>query len=278
MESFTQMLNDIGTWLTTQGIKAVFAVIVLIILFKVTNFLTKKLGKLMRKKKLDEAVVRAAETWSRRGIKFFLLIVFVAYLGFETSSITAAIASLGVTIGLALQGSLSNIAGGIVLLVMHPYRVGDEIELEGEKGTVEDIKLFYTYIRKADNTLVVIPNSTAANDEIINFTTKPTHRVDLVFSVSYDDDFETAKAIILDCVKRVGYALDDPEPFVGMQAHAASSIDIAVKFWVPTEKYYDAQYAMRESVKLAFDANGISIPYPQIEVHNAADREQKKSK
>lgn len=267
MESFTQMLNDVATWLTTQGLKAVFAVIVLIVLFKVTNVLTKKLAKVMRKKNLDEAVVRVSETWVRRGIKFLLLIIFVAYLGFETSSITAAIASLGVTIGLALQGSLSNIAGGIVLLVMHPYRVGDEIELDGNKGTVEDIKLFYTYIRKADNTLIVIPNSTAANDEIINYSTKPTRRVELVFSVSYDDDFGTAKALILECVKSLGYAIEDPAPFVGMQAHAASSIDIAVKFWVPTEKYYEAQYAMRELVKRAFDANGIEIPYPQIQVH-----------
>ena len=198
----------------------------------------------MRKKNLDEAVVRVTETWSRRAIKFILLIIFVAYLGFETSSITAAIASLGVTIGLALQGSLSNIAGGIVLLVTHPYRVGDEIELDGNKGTVEDIKLFYTYIRKSDNTLVVIPNSTAANDEIINY-------------------------------KGLDYALEDPEPFVGVEAHAASSVDIAVKFWVPTDKYYDAKYAMREAVKLAFDANGIEIPYPQLQIHTAADKESK---
>ncbi len=275
MEKFTQMLNDVGSWLTTQGIKAVFAIIVLLILFKVTNFVTKKLAKFMRKKNLDEAVVRVTETWSRRAIKFILLIIFVAYLGFETSSITAAIASLGVTIGLALQGSLSNIAGGIVLLVTHPYRVGDEIELDGNKGTVEDIKLFYTYIRKSDNTLVVIPNSTAANDEIINYTTKPTRRVELIFSVAYENDFETAEAIILECVKGLDYALEDPEPFVGVEAHAASSVDIAVKFWVPTDKYYDAKYAMREAVKLAFDANGIEIPYPQLQIHTAADKENK---
>ncbi len=179
------------------------------------------------------------------------------------------------TIGLALQGSLSNIAGGIVLLVTHPYRVGDEIELDGNKGTVEDIKLFYTYIRKSDNTLVVIPNSTAANDEIINYTTKPTRRVELIFSVAYENDFETAKAIILECVKGLDYALEDPEPFVGVEAHAASSVDIAVKFWVPTDKYYDAKYAMREAVKLAFDANGIEIPYPQLQIHTAADKESK---
>ena len=174
-----------------------------------------------------------------------------------------------------VQGSLSNIAGGIVLLVTHPYRVGDEIELDGNKGIVEDIKLFYTYIRKSDNTLVVIPNSTAANDEIINYTTKPTRRVELIFSVAYENDFETAKAIILECVNGLDYALEDPEPFVGVEAHAASSVDIAVKFWVPTEKYYDAKYAMREAVKLAFDANGIEIPYPQLQIHTAADKESK---
>lgn len=269
---FAQLLSDIGDWIIKQGLKALVAFLVLLVLFKVTNFLTRKLAGVMRKRKLDEAIVRVSETWARRLIKFALFIVFIAYLGLETSSITAAIASLGVTIGLALQGSLSNIAGGIVLLVMHPYRVGDEITLDGNTGTVEDIKLFYTYLRTSDNKLIIIPNSTAANDEIVNNTTRPTRRVDLVFSIAYDSDYEKAKALILECVKASGYALGDPEPFVGVEAHAASSVDVVVKFWVPTEKYYDAQYYMREAVKRAFDANGIEIPYPQIEVHTKADR------
>lgn len=273
---FTTLFVNIGNWIVTEGLKALVAFIVLLILFKITNVICRKLAKLMRKKKLDEAVVRVSETWARRGIKFVLFIVFIAYLGFETSSITAAIASLGVTIGLALQGSLSNIAGGIVLLVMHPYRVGDEIEIEGNTGTVEDIKLFYTYLRTSDNKLIVIPNSTAANDEIINYSTKPTRRVDLIFSISYDSDYETAKALIIDCVKGLGHALEDPAPFVGMEAHAQSSVDVIVKYWVPTNVYYDSRYMMREAVKLAFDANGIEIPYPQLEVHTKSDGKESK--
>ncbi len=273
---FTTLFVNIGNWIVTEGLKALVAFIVLLILFKITNVICRKLAKLMRKKKLDEAVVRVSETWARRGIKFVLFIVFIAYLGFETSSITAAIASLGVTIGLALQGSLSNIAGGIVLLVMHPYRVGDEIEIEGNTGTVEDIKLFYTYLRTSDNKLIVIPNSTAANDEIINYSTKPTRRVDLIFSISYDSDYETAKALIIDCVKGLGHALDDPAPFVGMEAHAQSSVDVIVKYWVPTNVYYDSKYMMREAVKLAFDANGIEIPYPQLEVRTKSDGRESK--
>ena len=273
---FTTLFVNIGNWIVTEGLKALVAFIVLLILFKITNVICRKLAKLMRKKKLDEAVVRVSETWARRGIKFVLFIVFIAYLGFETSSITAAIASLGVTIGLALQGSLSNIAGGIVLLVMHPYRVGDEVEIEGNTGTVEDIKLFYTYLRTSDNKLIVIPNSTAANDEIINYSTKPTRRVDLIFSISYDSDYETAKALIIDCVKGLGHALEDPAPFVGMEAHAQSSVDVIVKYWVPTDVYYDSKYMMREAVKLAFDANGIEIPYPQLEVHTKSDGRESK--
>ena len=273
---FTTLFVNIGNWIVTEGLKALVAFIVLLILFKITNVICRKLAKLMRKKKLDEAVIRVSETWARRGIKFVLFIVFIAYLGFETSSITVAIASLGVTIGLALQGSLSNIAGGIVLLVMHPYRVGDEIEIEGNTGTVEDIKLFYTYLRTSDNKLIVIPNSTAANDEIINYSTKPTRRVDLIFSISYDSDYETAKALIIDCVKGLGHALDDPAPFVGMEAHAQSSVDVIVKYWVPTDVYYDSKYMMREAVKLAFDANGIEIPYPQLEVHTKSDGRESK--
>lgn len=273
---FTTLFVNIGNWIVTEGLKALVAFIVLLILFKITNVICRKLAKLMRKKKLDEAVIRVSETWARRGIKFVLFIVFIAYLGFETSSITAAIASLGVTIGLALQGSLSNIAGGIVLLVMHPYRVGDEIEIEGNTGTVEDIKLFYTYLRTSDNKLIVIPNSTAANDEIINYSTKPTRRVDLIFSISYDSDYETAKALIIDCVKGLGHALEDPAPFVGMEAHAQSSVDVIVKYWVPTNVYYDSKYMMREAVKLAFDANGIEIPYPQLEVHTKSDGRESK--
>ncbi len=268
MDNFVEMLKSIGSWAITEGIKVLVGVILLFILFKITNFFTRRFDKLLNRKMIEPTIVRVVVPTTRRVVKFVLVLIFLDYLGIQTASITAAIASAGVAIGLALQGSLSNLAGGIVILVMHPYKVGDYVQCDGYEGTVTDIKLFYTYLKTGDNKVVVMPNGKVSNEHIVNVNQNETRRQDLVFSISYNDDFEKAKQIILDCIKEMDYVLEDPAPFVNINEHASSSINILARFWVPTDKYWDSKWFMLERVKRAFDENNIEIPYPQLDVHS----------
>ena len=268
MDNFVAMLKEVGSWAITEGIKVLVGVILLFILFKITNFFTRRFDKLLNRKMIEPTIVRVVVPTTRRVVKFVLVLIFLDYLGIQTASITAAIASAGVAIGLALQGSLSNLAGGIVILVMHPYKVGDYVQCDGYEGTVTDIKLFYTYLKTGDNKVVVMPNGKVSNEHIVNVNQNETRRQDLVFSISYNDDFEKAKQIILDCIKEMDYVLEDPAPFVNITEHASSSINILARFWVPTDKYWDSKWFMLERVKKAFDENNIEIPYPQLDVHS----------
>ena len=268
MDNFVAMLKEVGSWAITEGIKVLVGVILLFILFKITNFFTRRFDKLLNRKMIEPTIIRVIVPLTRRVVKFVLVLIFLDYLGIQTASITAAIASAGVAIGLALQGSLSNLAGGIVILVMHPYKIGDYVQCDGYEGTVTDIKLFYTYLKTGDNKVVVMPNGKVSNEHIVNVNQNETRRQDLVFSISYNDDFEKAKQIILDCIKEMDYVLEDPAPFVNITEHASSSINILARFWVPTEKYWDSKWFMLERVKKAFDENKIEIPYPQLDVHS----------
>ena len=154
MDNFVAMLKEVGSWAITEGIKVLVGVILLFILFKITNFFTRRFDKLLNRKMIEPTIVRVVVPTTRRVVKFVLVLIFLDYLGIQTASITAAIASAGVAIGLALQGSLSNLAGGIVILVMHPYKIGDYVQCDGYEGTVTDIKLFYTYLKTGDNKVV----------------------------------------------------------------------------------------------------------------------------
>lgn len=268
MDNFVAMLKDIGTWAVTEGIKVLVGLLVLFILFKLTNFFTKRFDKLLNRKLIEPTIIRVVIPLTRRAIKFLLILIFLDYLGIQTASITAAIASAGVAIGLALQGSLSNLAGGIVILIMHPYKIGDYVQCDGYEGTVTDIKLFYTYLKTGDNKVVVMPNGKVSNEHIVNVNQNETRRQDIIFSISYNDDFEKAKKVIQDCIGELDYVLKDPAPFVNITEHASSSINILARFWVPTDKYWDSKWYLLERVKKAFDENNIEIPYPQLDVHN----------
>ena len=158
---------------------------------------------------------------------------------------------------------------------MRPYKLGDFIECNGQSGTVEDIKLFYTYLRTGENKIVIIPNGVAGNSTVINYSTTGTRRDDIVFSISYDNDFEKAKEIILDCIKNCDVILDDPAPFVNVKEHGAHSIDILARYFTKFDDYWTAHWYMMEAVKKAFDENGISIPYNQLDVHVVKNQDEK---
>ena len=264
---FEELWINIVEWAKTTGLKLVIGVIVLFLLFKLINFVCSRIKKTLHKHHVDKTIEVVVLNLIRKGLKIVLFIMFIGFIGIETTSIAALITSAGVGIGLALQGSLSNLAGGLILLLMRPFKVGDYVESNGQGGTVEDIKLFYTYLITPDNKVVMIPNGNVANGTIINYSQKDTRRVDLTFSIAYEDDFEKAKALILECVKKVGLQLENPAPFINISNHGASSIDIVTRVWCKSDDYWTIYFKMLEEVKVAFDKNGITIPYQQLDVN-----------
>ena len=263
---FQQLLNNVVNWIATEGVKIIVGFVALYIGFKIINIVCRRIEKGFRKKEVDITIATAIVSTLRKVFKVLAIICFIGFIGIETSSIAAAIASCGVAIGLALQGSLSNFAGGVVILIMRPYKIGDYVMIGGEEGTVEKIELFYTYLATTDNKIIIIPNANASNETIINYSQKDSRRVDMVFQIAYENDFEKAKGIIEDCAKSTGYLLEGKTLFVRMSAHNSSSIDIKAKMWVKSDDYWKMYHDMLEKVKKAFDENEISIPYQQIDV------------
>ena len=198
-----------------------------------------------------------------------VIIIILGLFGFTASSLAAAVASLGVTAGLALQGSLSNFAGGVLILMLHPFRVGDYIIEDNNKneGTVIEISIFYTKLRTIDNKIIVVPNGTLANNSLTNATKSDRRQMDLVIPIGYDADIKKAKEILHDLVMAEARRLPEADTNVFVKELNGSSVDLGVRFWVPTEEYWQVRWDMLENIKLTFDAEGISIPFTQMDVH-----------
>ena len=266
-----QIWTNVQAWLTNTGIKIVIAIILLILGFIFINWLSKKIekhGKKVEKSKhIDTTVYRTLSYLTKVALKILLVLSLVAYLGIDTSAITALIASLGVGVGLAVNGTLSNFAGGILLLFTRPFKDGDYISANGFEGTVEDIFVCNTKIRTNDNKVVYLPNGKLSTSEIVNFTENSTRRVDLTYSISYSDDFEKAEEIVKQVAAANAKVLKDPASKARITKHASSSIDLFCAVWCKTEDSWDVLFDMNEQVKKAFDENGISIPFNQLDVH-----------
>lgn len=265
--SIEELITEVVTWLTTEGVKLLIGLIALFIVFKIINFIAKKFKRTMEKKNRDKTITKVGYAVIRKGLKLLVFIVFLGYIGIDTAGIGTAIASLGVALGLALQGSLSNLAGGLLILVLRPFKIGDYIEAQGEGGTVEDITIFYTYLVTPDNKIVMVPNGALANGNIINYSTKDLRRVDFEFCISYDENFERAKTAIQEVIDGNKYILQDPSPFVRVKTHGESTINIVTRVWTKNEDYWTVYFDMMEGIKTKFDEQGIEIPYNQLDVH-----------
>lgn len=265
--TFTEILNQILSWLSTEGVKLVIGLFVLFILFKIINVISKKFKKRMEKKNKDKTITSVIYQILRKGLKILAILVFLGYVGIDTAGIGTVIASLGVGIGLALQGSLSNFAGGIVILILRPFKIDDYIEAQGEGGTVENIGIFYTTLVTPDNKIVMIPNGTLANGTMTNYSAKELRRVDFNFSISYDADVEKAKRVIWDVIINTKNVLDEPSPFVRLKEYGSSAVDITTRVWVKNADYWTVYFDMMESIKEEFAKANIEIPYNQLDVH-----------
>ena len=246
----------------------VLALLVAYIGGRVITIVRRMFGKSLHRRNAEEGVCQFAD----QVLKYFLWIIVFAIIlslfGFTASSLAAAVASLGVTAGLALQGSLSNFAGGLLILLLHPFRVGDYIieDTHKNEGTVIEISVFYTKLRTIDNKIIVVPNGTLANNSLTNATKSDRRQMDLVVPIGYDADIKKAKDILMQLVEAEDRRLpEDVNVFV--KELGASSVDLGLRFWVPTDQYWSVRWQLLEDIKIRFDAEGISIPFQQVDVN-----------
>lgn len=261
------ILNTVINWATTAGLRLIIALVLLFVSFKVINFVARRIEKSGDNGKLDKTLARTFAYIFRLGLKCLVAICLVGFVGIDTSGLAALVVSFGACIGLALNGALSNLAGGILIILTRPFRVDDFIEAQGHSGTVEDIHITTTKIRTGDNKVVYIPNGPLSSGTIVNYSVKDIRRVDFTFSIGYSDDFEKAKGIVMDILTSHELSLKDPEPMVRVSAHGASSIDLVARVWVKSADYWTVNFDVLEAVKAAFDKEGIEIPFNQLDVH-----------
>lgn len=265
--NFETLLNDFVSWLLKNGSKLVIGIIILLVGFKVIKKLTKALNSFLQKKGVDSTLHSFLDGIINIALKTVLILVVLQFMGIEIAGLAALVASAGFAVGLALQGSLSNFSGGVILLLMRPFKVGDYIETSGHAGTVENVKIFYTHLVTPDNKEIMIPNGTIANNSMVNYTNKDTRRVDLTFGVGYDADVLHVKKTLMSIIESNDKIMKHPEPFINISEHGASSLNFVVRVWTNTEDYWNVYFYLLEEAKIRFDEEKINIPYPQLDVH-----------
>jgi small conductance mechanosensitive channel len=253
--------------LTDYGVKVIAAIAIFFIGKWVAKLLTRAIRKLMAKSKLEPMLVTFTGNLTYAALMVFVVLAALNQLGIQTTSFIAVIGAAGLAIGLAMQDSLSNFAAGVMLIIFRPFKTGDFIEAAGTSGTVLEIQIFTTTLKTGDNRLIHIPNGKIIAGNIVNYSANDTRRVDMVFGISYDDDIKKAKTIIEEVLKSESRVLSEPEPTIGVLELADSSVNIAVRPWVNTSDYWPTLFALNETIKEKFDEAGISIPFPQSDIH-----------
>jgi small conductance mechanosensitive channel len=267
MEMIQQWYTDHSDMMVNYAIAAVAAIAIYWIGSKIARMVSNMVGKVMNKKKLDTIIVSFIQNIVYGMLMVVVIIAALGQVGIQTASFIAVIGAAGLAIGLALQGSLSNFASGVLIIAFRPFKSGDFIEAGGTAGVVEEIKLFSTFIRSGDNKQIIIPNSSVVGSAIVNYSTKPTRRIDLVIGVSYDADIKHAKAILTEVAEGHANVLKDPGATIAVLELADNSVNFVVRPWVKTADYWPTYFDLMETIKIRLDEENIGIPYPQMDVH-----------
>lgn len=266
--------SELQKWFQSLGeqafhllVRILLALVLLFIGSKLIKFLLKKFQKSRLYQRMDPGLATFTSSAAKVVLYILLVLILMGVLGVETTSFLALFTSGGVAVALAFQGAVSNLAGGVMILLFHPFRVGDYIETTDLAGTVKEINVLYTVITTPDNKRVTVPNGTLTNMAITDYSAETTRRVDLTFSAAYSSDIDKVKAVMLREAGAHEKVLKTPEPQARLKAQSASSLDFILRVWCWPEDYWDIFYDLNESVKKAFDQNGIVIPFPQVDVH-----------
>ncbi len=266
-EDWTVYTKDFSSQLVDYLPSFLAAILLLIFGLWFIKIFTNQIRRLIHKKGYDKTIENFAISLISVGLRILLIILVITQLGFETTSLVAIIGAAGLAIGLALQGSLSNFAGGVLILILKPFKVGDWIEAKGVQGSVKETSLFYTKLLTFGNQLAIIPNGQLTNDNIINYTAEGKRRSGIIIGISYDSDIKLAKEILLNLLKEQEKILADPEPMVVVVELADSSVNLSIRFWALNEDFWNCNWFTIEESKTRLEAAGITIPFPQRDVH-----------
>ncbi|ARR00264.1 small conductance mechanosensitive channel protein [Campylobacter porcelli] len=258
--------------LAKYGLRLLFSLLIFLIGKWVVGRICLILQRVIIRAKVDKLIASFIINAAKTILLIIVIIAALANLGIETTSFIAMFGAIGLGIGMTFKDSFSNVGAGILILFFRPFKIGDSVEIGGSSGVVSELNLFNMCIATSDGKSIIIPNKQVINSKIINFSITPTRRIDLSFSVDYKDDLKLAKELILNLAIKNELILKDPIPSVSVSALGEHSVDLVAKFWVLNENYTSAQYSMLESVKIAFDESGISIPYPKIITHHIYEK------
>ncbi len=264
---FNGILPKLQEFATFYGLKIIAAILIFIIGRWLAKMIKNLIVKVMKKGEVDATLTSFVGHLTYVALLTLVVIAALNQIGVQTTSFVAIIGAAGLAVGLALQGSLSNFAAGVLMILFRPFKVGDYIEAGGTAGTVEEIQIFSTILTTPDNKVIIVPNAKITGDNIVNYSAKDTRRMDLVFGVGYGDDLQKVKDILQDILQNDPRVLKIPQPMVGVLELADSSVNFAVRPWVKSSDYWPLFFDLKETIKKRFDAEGISIPFPQQDVH-----------
>ncbi|MBE6911532.1 MAG: mechanosensitive ion channel [Ruminococcaceae bacterium] len=269
------IVDSVVDAITSFGLRLLTAMIVFFVAHKFIKKFRKWIRTSERFDKFDEGVRSFLTSFCGIVLYIILAITITIMLGIPSTSLITALASCGVAIGLALQGSLSNFAGGIMILIFKPFKVGDYICTEETSGTVSEITVVYTILHTPDNKVITVPNGTLTNSVIENYSAVENRRIDITFNVSYDSDIDKVKSVIMNVISERSQVLPEPQPFARLSDCGENSLVYTIRVWCKTEDYWNLRFDIIEEMKRAFDRNGISIPFPQLDVHIKDDKAAK---
>lgn len=264
-------LDQIYMWIVNNGIKLLGAIVFLILGFWIVKVFVRQAVKIMTKRNVDAGLISFSRSLITIALKVLIVISVMGMVGIEMTSFIAVLGAAGLAVGLAFQGTLSNFAGGVMILIFKPFKVGDYIEAQGYDGSVKEVQIFNTILSTVDNKIIFIPNGALATGTLTNFTQQETRRVDFKFGVAYGTDYQKARKIVLDIINADARVLHDPEVFIGLGEMADSSINIITRAWTKTSDYWGVFFDVNEKIYETFTKEGIEIPFPQMDVHIKKD-------
>ena len=265
--TWADVINFLSHHALNFGERLLICIIVYVVGRKLIRLLNKALGKLMDTQKLDESVTSFLTSLINILLTVVLLITIINILGINNSSFLALFASFGVAMGMALSGTMQNFAGGIMILLFRPYRIGDYIQAQGQEGTVKSIQIFSTVLVTTDNRTVYVPNGGLSNNIIVNISNQDTRRVEWSIGIEYGTDYDHAKSVIQDILSSDKRILNNPNPYIALKALSDNSVDLLIRVWVKRSNYWDVYFDINEQIYKVFSDKGINIPFPQLTVH-----------
>jgi small conductance mechanosensitive channel len=264
---FSRVLEILKELVMSYGLKLVGAIVALIIGLWIIRLLTRAFSRMMEKREVDPSLRSFLRTAFNIVLKVLLIVSIASMVGVPMTSFIAILGAVGLAVGLALSGTLQNFAGGVIILLLKPYKVGDFVEAQGFIGTVKEIQIFHTILLTVDNKTVIIPNGPLSTDSLTNFSAESIRRVDLTVGISYGDSYDNAREVLTEMINSDSRVLKDPEPFIGLHQLADSSINLTVRLWVKSEDYWGVYFDMNDRIYKILPTKGLSFPFPQMDVH-----------